>query len=183
MTMEDGGGREARDAMEDRERRIYFDITGEAPSVISCSVLPHVSTRPDKRLYQIRMNRTSVVIRHSLVHAMTCRGNVRAFASDASSAYAGKEWRKKQLQKLEKKFRTSDPLTIESEEDLQPMWKSMESRVKNRRPRTAEELGGRTGRTNIKRTDEELWLQEGLYDNRRQEKMDDVAEEKTDKPN
>jgi hypothetical protein len=80
------------------------------------------------------------------------------------------EWRKKQLNKLENKFQESELLTIVSEEDLQPMWKSMERRVKNRRPRTKEELGGRTGRTNIKQTDEEMWLQEGLYDHTEEEK-------------
>lgn len=74
------------------------------------------------------------------------------------------EWRKKQLNKLESKFQEDSVLTIESEEDLQPMWKAMESRVKNRAPRTREENGGKSGRVNIKRTDEEMWLQEGLYD-------------------
>ena len=73
------------------------------------------------------------------------------------------DWRKKQLENLEKKF-TEPAVKIESEEDLQPMWSSMEKRVKNRRPRTLNETGGKTGRTNIKTTDEELWLQEGLYD-------------------
>jgi hypothetical protein len=55
-------------------------------------------------------------------------------------------------------------LTVESEEDLQPMWSSMESRVKNRRSRTKEQLGGKTGRRNIKRTDEEMRLEAGFYD-------------------
>jgi hypothetical protein len=74
------------------------------------------------------------------------------------------EWRKQQLEKLEKKF-TEPSVKIESDEELQPMWKGMESRVSNRRSRTIAEMGGKTGRTNIKNTDEELWLQGGLYDN------------------
>ena len=72
------------------------------------------------------------------------------------------EWRKQQLDKLTNNFQ--DPLTIESDEDLQPMWREMESRVVNRRTRTKEENGGKTGRTNIRPTDEEAWLRAGLYE-------------------
>jgi hypothetical protein len=77
----------------------------------------------------------------------------------------GAEWRKTQLDKLEKKF--ADPtVVVDRDEDLQPMWKQMESRVIYRKPRTVEEMGGRTGRINIKKTDEEMWLREGLYDDK-----------------
>lgn len=77
----------------------------------------------------------------------------------------GAEWRKKQLDKLERKF--SDPsVVVDSDEDLQPMWKQMEGRVIHRKPRTVEEMGGRTGRVNVKITDEEMWLREGLYDDK-----------------
>lgn len=106
------------------------------------------------------------VMRRPLVRTVVSTGNsLRDFS-------AGTEWRKKQLDKLENKFQQSEALTIENEEDLQPMWSSMESRVKNRRPRTKEQLGGKTGRTNIKRTDEEMWLQEGLYDDPEEEKLE-----------
>ena len=54
--------------------------------------------------------------------------------------------------------------TIDSEDELQEMWRQMESRVKNRRPRTLRDTGGKTGRVNVKKTDEEIWLREGLYD-------------------
>jgi hypothetical protein len=53
---------------------------------------------------------------------------------------------------------------VKSDDELQPMWKEMESRVVRRKPRTVSESGGRTGRMNIRKTDEEVWLQEGLYD-------------------
>jgi hypothetical protein len=82
---------------------------------------------------------------------------------DNKGTSSASDWRKKQLETLEKKF-TEPAVKIESDEDLQPMWSSLESRVKNRRPRTLNETGGKTGRANIKQTDEELWLQEGLYD-------------------
>jgi hypothetical protein len=76
------------------------------------------------------------------------------------------EWRKQQLDKLEKKFSEPSLVVVDNDDDLQPMWKSMESRVTRRRPRTVEEIGGRTGRTNVKKTDEDLWLREGLYDDK-----------------
>jgi len=75
------------------------------------------------------------------------------------------------LNKLEQKFggggpqgMYATPPQINKEADLQSTWKSMESRVANRKPRTREQTGGRTGRVNIKKTDEEMWLQSGLYD-------------------
>jgi hypothetical protein len=71
-------------------------------------------------------------------------------------------WRKSQLNRLEKKF--TEPLVIKSDEDLQPMWKAMESRVTKRKTLTIEEAGGRMGRSNIRSTDEEVWLEAGMYD-------------------
>jgi hypothetical protein len=126
------------------------------------------------------------VMRRPLVRTVVSTGDIsRGFSSkegggSSSSFSAGMEWRKKQLDKLENKFPSypvgddwlvnDSPLTIESEEDLQPMWSSMESRVKNRRSRTKEELGGKTGRRNIKRTDEEMRLEAGFYDHPEEEK-------------
>jgi hypothetical protein len=72
------------------------------------------------------------------------------------------EWRKKQLDLLERKF--TDPQTIENEDDLQPTWKAMESRVTKRRPLTTDQRAGKTGRMNIRRTEEDIWLEVGLYD-------------------
>lgn len=71
------------------------------------------------------------------------------------------DWRKKQLEKLENKFKAT--LEIQTEEDLQPMWKEMEGRVTRRKPRTLRDTGGKTGRVNIRKTDEEVWEHEGLY--------------------
>ena len=80
-----------------------------------------------------------------------------------SSAAAAGSWRKHQLENLETKF-TKPNRHIQNDEELQPMWKEMESRVTRRRPKTVHETGGKTGRSNVKRTDEEMWLKEGLYD-------------------
>ena len=78
---------------------------------------------------------------------------------------AGTEWRKQQLDKIENKFKGKqlESISIESEEDLQPMWKEMEGRVTRRKPRSLADTGGKSGRMNIKKTDEDVWLEEGLY--------------------
>ena len=82
----------------------------------------------------------------------------------SSTATGGKdpEWRKMQLDRLRRTF--EEPINIESDEELQPMWKDMESRVVRRRSLTIEQAGGRIGRSNIRPTDEESWLQAGMYD-------------------
>ena len=74
-----------------------------------------------------------------------------------------------QLDRIEGRFTKRDtqviypaPPKITDEENLQPHWKNMESRVTNRKPSSHE--GKASGRKNLKKTDEEMWLQEGLYD-------------------
>eukprot|EP00977_Amphora_coffeiformis_P007824 scaffold1719_cov186-Amphora_coffeaeformis.AAC.2 len=102
----------------------------------------------------------------------------RAFSGSSTAGY---EWRQRQLEKLEQKFNNTPPTEIvESDDDLQSMWRSMEGRVTNRRPRTAEETGGKTGRVNIKQTDEEYWLREGLYDNGNDDEDDSGEDSSTD---
>ena len=58
-------------------------------------------------------------------------------------------------------------LDISDDDDVQPQWIAMESRV-TKRPRamTLEEAkakGVKTGRSNIKKTEEDVWLSEGVY--------------------
>jgi len=93
-------------------------------------------------------------------------------SSSSSTASSSIEWRKKQLEKLTQKF-TAPAQAVESEDDVQPMWKEMESRVTKRRPLTKAQRGGRVGRINVRKTDEEIWLQEGLYDEQQVEKKED----------
>ena len=94
------------------------------------------------------------------LNGATCENST----SDASPARSV-EWRKQQLDRLEKKLSTEEPAqSVESDVEVQPMWKEMESRVTNRRPLTAAQRGGRVGRKNVRTTDEEIWLKEGLYD-------------------
>ncbi len=61
---------------------------------------------------------------------------------------------------------TKKPLEINNDEDVQPMWKDMESRVTRRKTITVQEAkirGKSIGRRNIRKTDEEAWMDAGLY--------------------
>jgi iron uptake system EfeUOB component EfeO/EfeM len=89
-------------------------------------------------------------------------------SSDSSTTGASSsvavEWRKSKLDQLERKFAgDSIKATIQSDVELQPEWKAMESRVTKRRTLTVEERQGKTGRTNIRRTEEDVWMENGLY--------------------
>ena len=80
--------------------------------------------------------------------------------SKSSNSSSSSSWRKEQLDRLLKRNQLVEPAqTIQSDEDLQPMWQAMERRVKNRPPPRKEGKG----RTNIKKTDEDIWFEQGLY--------------------
>mmetsp|Transcript_16316 Transcript_16316/g.26800 ORF Transcript_16316/g.26800 Transcript_16316/m.26800 type:complete len:161 (+) Transcript_16316:175-657(+) len=98
------------------------------------------------------------------------------------SAAATAQWKRNQYQKLEDKFnklsptdtQNLEPLNIDNYEDVQPMWKEMESRVTRRRSLTLEQLkqrGGMSGRRNIRKSEEDYWEKAGVYD--KEEKKDD----------
>ena len=85
-------------------------------------------------------------------------------------------WRRDELNGIAEKFKkekdfsesSSPPIhEVRSDEDLQDMWKEMESRVTRRRmPMTLGEAaanGKPVGRSNVRRTDEEVWLEAGVY--------------------
>eukprot|EP00550_Attheya_septentrionalis_P009143 CAMPEP_0198286676 /NCGR_PEP_ID=MMETSP1449-20131203/5689_1 /TAXON_ID=420275 /ORGANISM="Attheya septentrionalis, Strain CCMP2084" /LENGTH=188 /DNA_ID=CAMNT_0043984461 /DNA_START=138 /DNA_END=704 /DNA_ORIENTATION=- len=104
-----------------------------------------------------------------------------------SAVAASAQWRKKQLDQITDKFSDKDndddeeqeeeeeeksdveldsegiPI-IKSDEDVQEMWRAMESRVTKRTSLTLAERGGKIGRRNIRKTEEDEWLQAGLYD-------------------
>jgi hypothetical protein len=82
-------------------------------------------------------------------------------ASSTNTESNDPEWRKVQLDRLRKRF--EEPV-IEKDDDLQPMWKDMESRVVRRKSLTIEQAGGRIGRKNVRPTDEESWLNAGMYE-------------------
>ena len=83
-------------------------------------------------------------------------------------------WRRDELEGVAQKF--NDTKTgpqvdnkIRSDDELQQMWREMESRVtRRRRPMSLGEAsmkGKAIGRKNIRPTDEEVWLNAGLYSN------------------
>lgn len=86
---------------------------------------------------------------------------LRASSTNAESNDV--EWRKVQLDRLRKSFEQRDGPVIEKDDDLQPMWKDMESRVVRRKSLTIDQAGRRIGRKNIRPTDEESWLNAGMY--------------------
>jgi hypothetical protein len=98
-----------------------------------------------------------------------------------NSTSATTEWKRNHYNKISQKFQSNSqeqtnfhesaggwtapkPLQIDSYEDVQPMWKNMESRVTKRRSYTLQEKGGVSGRRNVRRSDEDVWLEAGVYD-------------------
>lgn len=75
-------------------------------------------------------------------------------------------WRRDELNGIAEKF-SSGSKDVRSDDELQDMWRQMESRVTKRRsPMTVQEAavtGKAVGRRNIRPTDEEAWLDAGLY--------------------
>jgi len=117
-------------------------------------------------------------------------GSTNGSSSDIlKSAAATTQWKRKHYQTIEDKFQSNkdttnttntstncnesdtnqstksdEPLSIESYEDVQPMWKEMESRVTKRRSLTLDERKGVSGRRNVRKSDEDVWLANGVYD-------------------
>lgn len=96
-----------------------------------------------------------------------------------NSTTATTEWKRNHYRKISDKFeidttgsKTSietypEPIQIDNYEDVQPMWKEMESRVTRRRSLTLDQRGGVSGRRNVRRSDEDVWLEAGVYDGER----------------
>eukprot|EP00578_Thalassiosira_sp_NH16_P024080 CAMPEP_0181097434 /NCGR_PEP_ID=MMETSP1071-20121207/11567_1 /TAXON_ID=35127 /ORGANISM="Thalassiosira sp., Strain NH16" /LENGTH=182 /DNA_ID=CAMNT_0023179915 /DNA_START=142 /DNA_END=690 /DNA_ORIENTATION=- len=104
------------------------------------------------------------------------------------SASATTQWKRNHYRKIEDKFHPQrnqdkecviekkdaniegssmekpEPLAIDNYEDVQPMWKEMESRVTRRRSLTLDEREGVSGRRNVRKSEEDMWLEAGVYD-------------------
>ena len=118
-------------------------------------------------------------------------GSTKGSSDILKSTAATTQWKRKHYQTIEDKFQSNkdttinttntpnsnesaddinqskdkdEPLSIESYEDVQPMWKEMESRVTKRRSLTLDERKGISGRRNIRKSDEDVWLSAGVYD-------------------
>jgi hypothetical protein len=73
-----------------------------------------------------------------------------------------------QSQRNQQRQQQQQPLEIASDDEVQPMWREMESRVLRRKSVTVAEAltkGMKIGRRNIRSTDEDVWLDAGLYHN------------------
>ena len=102
------------------------------------------------------------------------------------SAAATTQWKRSQYQNIQDKFnktnigdtptnesstqqttnqKQQEPLNITNYDDVQPMWKEMESRVTKRRSLTLQQRGGVSGRRNVRKSDEDVWLEAGVYNN------------------
>jgi iron uptake system EfeUOB component EfeO/EfeM len=88
----------------------------------------------------------------------------RTFSNDDEVPSEKAEWRKQSLDQLERRFAKEPTKLVHNEADLQPEWKAMESRVVKRRTLTLDEVNGKTGRENIRLTEEDVWMESGLYD-------------------
>ena len=143
-----------------------------------------------RKVYLSLANRSCTARKHLLFRQFQCSpvqckntnsssGEEEAKGSSSSvvdSLGASSEWRKGQLNKITDKFDTSAdskkpkpepkevPITSEDDEEVQPMWKDMESRVLRRRSIPVSDAGSKVGRRNIGKTDEEVWLDAGFYD-------------------
>ena len=126
---------------------------------------------------------SSLFSRHT--HSSIILFDVDKNSSVIDGLEASSTWRRGELSKLSDKFKESDddtlststinnlngvdrsqPLEINNDEDVQQMWKEMENRVTRRRSLTLSEArmsGKGTGRKNLRKTDEEAWLEAGLY--------------------
>jgi hypothetical protein len=113
-----------------------------------------------------------------LLRRSRCVCAAKKYLDAASAPPQAKEWRKVQLEKLESRLSEKPstassswsstlppPLQIGSDEELQQTWRDLESRIRNRRPLSLQDRRGVSGRSNVRRTDEDVWLEEGLYDN------------------
>jgi hypothetical protein len=99
----------------------------------------------------------------TILRRTRCVSRELRVVSQAKLHFSDKSWNQKQIERIERKF-TEPSQKVDSDDELQQMWRQMESRVTRRRPRSLEDTEGRTGRENIRKTDEEMRLKEGFYE-------------------
>ena len=151
--------------------RSVTTATGRAAAAAAvtrrCTQLALRETNAPPRLFVGRRNFASV---NGVVNGSSGDDDEGPSSDPAESSLAASmQWRRAQIDKLESKFDDkndddTDTPDINSDEELQPMWRDMESRVTRRRSLTAAERGpGKVGRRNIRKSDEDVWLASGLY--------------------
>ena len=124
---------------------------------------------------------------NGIINGQSSTMNGSSQSSDiVESAAATTHWKRSHYQNIENKFHNTkadddaptnelssntnrkqqEPLNITNDDDVQPMWKEMESRVTKRRSLTLQQLqqrGGVSGRRNMRKSDEDVWLEAGVY--------------------
>ena len=137
---------------------------------------------------------------NDIINGQSSTVNSSSQSSDiVESAAATTHWKRSHYQNIENKFhktkadddaptnelstttnrKQQEPLNITNDDDVQPMWKEMESRVTKRRSLTLQQLqqrGGVSGRRNMRKSDEDVWLEAGVYNT-----SDDTDDESGDK--
>jgi predicted phage gp36 major capsid-like protein len=99
----------------------------------------------------------------TVLRRIQCVSRELRVISQAKLHFTDSSWNKKQIDRIERKFKEPSQ-KVESDDELQQMWRQMESRVTRRRPRTLGETKGKTGRENVRKTDEEMRLEAGFYE-------------------
>jgi len=148
--------------------------------------------RPARDLFRRKFRSTPSCASSSCSFGGACRHlssgdgiNGKSSGNDGivDSTAATTQWKRSHYRKIEDKFQSQEdqnkvsenndkqsstqqlkPLTIDKDEDVQPMWREMESRVTKRRSLTLEQRGGVSGRRNVRKSDEDVWLAAGVYD-------------------
>lgn len=107
--------------------------------------------------------RTKVFLASNYEAISSARGFSNSRCSSSDDEREEQPWRKQQLDKILHQHAVKD---IQTEDDLQTEWKGMERRVVNRKSYTSAERGSeKVGRKNVRRSDEDYWLEGGLYNN------------------
>jgi len=141
-----------------------------------CLMLANRTCPPRKQLFLVRQIQSS----SSQCNTNSSSEDKGSPTSVLNSLEASSKWRKGQLTKITEKFASSadsktssskppEPMEITSDDEIQPMWKDMESRVVRRRSIVISEAlqkGKKVGRRNVRKTDEEAWLNAGLYEDK-----------------
>ncbi|KAL7467334.1 hypothetical protein ACHAXS_009473 [Conticribra weissflogii] len=173
----------------------------KSSSAVSNLVLRHRNSGPRRSKTIIDVQNPFLPRSHSFAsHEASFHSSHKSHASSDSqgvidSAAATTKWKRSQYRKIEEKFVNGEaeqngfapnnslpPLTIENYDDVQPMWKEMERRVIRRRSLTLAERGGVSGRRNIRKSDEDVWMAAGVYDildDSNDDEADEIGEKKT----
>ena len=112
--------------------------------------------------------RATSIINFFIFYGRTFRGwfhEQKAIEDNKIEVGREEPWIKKQQRKILEKFEGGgEEQESPSEFKVQYEWLAMERRTKNRRLVKLNEAGEKLGRRNVKKTDEDYWIQAGVYE-------------------